>query len=388
MDNVAPTAPPAHTGWSSECVICATALDGLASVPFKLAGISRSSRNPNLCNRCNTHAEEGRVVEITVLFADLSAFTELTHELGPEKTSEVVDAFLQMATYALVRHDAFIDKYVGDAVMAFFNVPIRRADHSVRAVNAAAEILAGIPALNARFGLNLNAVVSIAMGHARVGRLGSSDGKDYTAIGDVVNLAARLEGVAARGEIVLDAAVYEQVAAEHPTAVAETVSLKGFKEPVACYRLPMGAEPAKRSPQSMMSGDEPPASALARLGAMIFGLLGAPCAIGSLIGPMAVVLGFSTLAGTALSNVLEVFDAAPIRIPALVLGTLGSVANIYTVWHARSLRHAIVARGGLATETTQERRRARLVIGLALLSLFFVCFELYAHTNIQGHSWP
>src|SRR5688572_15908404 len=107
--------------WASECVICSTALEGLISVPFRLAGVSRSVRNPNLCNRCNTHAEEGRVAEITVLFADLSAFSELTHDLGPERTHEVVDAFLQMATYCLVRRDAFIDKYVGDAVMAFFN---------------------------------------------------------------------------------------------------------------------------------------------------------------------------------------------------------------------------------------------------------------------------
>jgi adenylate cyclase len=63
------------------------------------------------------------VVEITVIFADLSSFTELTHNLGPEGTHEVVDAFLRMASDILVRHDAFIDKYIGDAVMALFNTP-------------------------------------------------------------------------------------------------------------------------------------------------------------------------------------------------------------------------------------------------------------------------
>jgi adenylate cyclase len=107
------------------------------SLVFRAAGIKRSARNPNLCSRCNTHAEEGHLVEITVLFADLASFTEMTAKLGPQRTHEVVDAFLKMATQALVTHDAFIDKFIGDGVMAFFNVPIRREDHAVRAVGAA-----------------------------------------------------------------------------------------------------------------------------------------------------------------------------------------------------------------------------------------------------------
>ena len=80
------------------------------------------------------------MVEITVLFADLSSFTEMTQDLGAEKTHEVVDAFLRMATDVLVKHGAFIDKYVGDAVMALFNVPIRYNDHARRAILSAMEI--------------------------------------------------------------------------------------------------------------------------------------------------------------------------------------------------------------------------------------------------------
>lgn len=60
--------------------------------------------------RCNTHAEEGRIVELTVLFADVTSFTELTQELGPERAHEVVDAFLKMASSALIAQNAFIDK--------------------------------------------------------------------------------------------------------------------------------------------------------------------------------------------------------------------------------------------------------------------------------------
>jgi adenylate cyclase len=373
--------------WASECLICSTALAGVASVPFKLMGISRSTRNPNLCNRCNTHAEEGRVAEITVLFADLSSFTELTHELGPERTHEVVDAFLQMATYCLVKHDAFIDKYVGDAVMAFFNVPIRREDHSARAVAAAQEILAGIPSLNARFGLRLGAVVAIATGFARVGRLGSSHGKDYTAIGDVVNLAARLEGVASRGEIVIDESVYAAVHAQVDEAQAETVTLKGFKDPVRAYRL--GSSSGSQGVSIRAEADQSGSIGLlfTRIGALIFGVLGAPCAIGTLIGPLAVVLGFGTLFGVLASSVLDVLDSAPIRIPALILATLGALANLYTLWRARQIRLA-QSSSAFSTTTRQERRRARTVLGLAILTLLAVGFELYAHSNIMGHSWP
>ncbi len=148
------------------------------------------------------------MAEITVLFADLSSFTELTHELGAEKTHEVVDSYLRMATDVLVKHGAFIDKYVGDAVMALFNVPIRHDDHARRAIVAATELGAGLKSLGSRLELPLQASVGIATGHARVGRLGSDDTKDYTAIGDVVNLAARLQGKASAGEILIDQESY------------------------------------------------------------------------------------------------------------------------------------------------------------------------------------
>jgi adenylate cyclase len=175
-------------------------------------GIGRSARNPNLCNRCNTHVDEGRVVELTVLFADLSGFTAMTRQHGPERTHAVVDAFLKSATYTPVRRGAFIDKYVGDAVMAFFNAPIRYEDHAARALAAAHEIEAEMPALSTQFGIDLKAAIGVASGWAHVGRLGSGDGKDYTAIGDVVNLAARLEGQAHCCEVVVDEPVYRQVA--------------------------------------------------------------------------------------------------------------------------------------------------------------------------------
>src|SRR6185436_839825 len=174
-----------HSQLAAQCGICGTLLSGAAGAVYRIFGIRRSSRNPNICTRCSTHVEEGRMIEITVLFADLSSFTELTQDLGAEKTHEVVDAFLRMATDVLVKHGAFIDKYVGDSVMALFNVPIRQGDHARRAVASATDLDAGLKTLGARLALPLKVSVGIATGHARVGRLGSDDTKDFTAIGDV-----------------------------------------------------------------------------------------------------------------------------------------------------------------------------------------------------------
>src|SRR5207245_11113870 len=121
--------PSSSSHLSAQCSVCGTPLSGAMSVVFRIVGIRRSPRNPNICTRCRTHVEEGRLVDITVLFADLSSFTELTHDLGAERTHEVVDAFLRMATEILVKHDAFIDKYTRDAVMAIVNRPLLHEDH-------------------------------------------------------------------------------------------------------------------------------------------------------------------------------------------------------------------------------------------------------------------
>jgi hypothetical protein len=165
------------------CLVCGLPLAGAAAVFLRWRGIRRSPRNPNICTQCGAHLEEGRLVEMTVVFADLSSFTEMTGQLGATTTYSVVDEFLRLASTTLTSHGAFIDKYIGDAVMALFNVPIKRADHAAAAVAASAKLQELLPDLSARVGVPLNASIGIASGFARVGRLGSDDIKDYTAIG-------------------------------------------------------------------------------------------------------------------------------------------------------------------------------------------------------------
>src|SRR5688572_32261433 len=78
------------------CVVCGTTLEGPLGWFFHLFGITRSVRNPNVCNRCDTHMQEGRIIEMSVLFADLASFTEMTHRLGAERSFQVVDSFFKM----------------------------------------------------------------------------------------------------------------------------------------------------------------------------------------------------------------------------------------------------------------------------------------------------
>ena len=316
------------------------------------------------------------MVEITVLFADLSSFTELTHDLGAERTHEVVDAYLRMATDVLVKHGAFIDKYVGDAVMALFNVPIRRDDHARRAVAAATELRSELEALGAQFGLALEASVGVATGYARVGRLGSDDSKDYTAIGDVVNLAARLQGKASPGEILISEECYATHPQDFADAKAEQLLLKGFREPVTAFRL--GHRNGSR-----LTDDPPETTARQRasIGAIIFGILGAPCAVVTLIGPLAVAVGAGGLFG--LAGALTFLDRSALRIPILVLTSLAACANLYTLWHARKLRQDANVPEQIRMMTTLERRRTVFVLAASLATLGIVGFEVVAHALLH-----
>ncbi|MBI3974442.1 MAG: adenylate/guanylate cyclase domain-containing protein [Chloroflexi bacterium] len=413
------THPGPAPSLADHCVICGTSLEGPLAYLFRAAGIGRSARNPNLCSRCNTHAEEGRVVELTVLFADLTSFTELTHELGPQRTHQVVDAFLQMATNDIVLHDGFIDKYVGDAVMAFFNVPIHRDDHAARGAEAAMAIQAGVAVLGARFGLALRARVGIASGWAHLGRLGSRDRRDYTAIGDVVNLAARLEAQASPGEIVVGERSYAGIAGRFPALRPEWLSVKGFHEPVEAYRLGAQFGPAASAaeaafgdgverpatdgtaPMPLPDGTAGPSRAhlrrtekawrgwLMQTGAVLFAILGAPCAAAAVFGPLAVGMGLTALFGA--SSALWLLDNPWLRLPLLFVASGGAVANLLTAWHARHVRQEARLHGGggeCLVPTPRERRRTRLVLGTSVVTLLIAAYEVYAHAAVFQHPLP
>jgi class 3 adenylate cyclase len=171
------------------------------------------------------------------MFADVRNYTRLMREHGPQVVTPLIDDFVRRARDAVIANDGILDRYLGDAVLSLFNVPVRHADHVQRAVNTALEIQAIVPKINERArGQNLVQVgIGINTGVAFTGIVGSTSCDDYTALGDAINIASRLQSEAAPGEVIVTADVYRHVRDQYPNAVEKSLNLKGIDEPVTAY---------------------------------------------------------------------------------------------------------------------------------------------------------
>lgn len=367
---------------ASECLVCGTRLNGMAGSLLKLAGIRRSSHNPNVCTRCETHLQSGRILEVTVLFADLSGFTSITEELGAEDIHRIVSPFLSRATEAVLKENGFVDKYIGDAIMAIFNAPIPLPDPPVAAFRAAQAIQEGMAGLSRELGRELRATVGLARGYARTGAVGATGPREPNLLGDAVNRAARLQGRANPGEILVDARTYGALSAQMPNVPEERLLLKGFQEPVGCYRFGSGSRLAVREQGRTAR------RSLLPLGTTAFALLGAPCAMAAALGPVAVVVGLGSASVASATHLhIELFDAPWVRLPMLTLALLGAVANLAAVFHARRVRREL-PQGGLLPLSAQDRRRTRAAVALSVLTLAILVAEQLAHRFVMLHPWP
>ena len=176
---------------------------------------------------------------ITVLFADLHNFTPFSERTEPEQLFKVLNSYLSLAAQAVLNEEGTLDKFIGDAVMAFWNAPDAQPDHALRATRAAIAMQRAVEAhrgaLEEQYQLHFS--VGITTGAAIVGNVGTSELFNYTTIGDTVNLAQRLESLAEPGQIFLSEATYGQVS-EHVVASARPpVQVKGRQQPVVVYEL-------------------------------------------------------------------------------------------------------------------------------------------------------
>ncbi len=171
------------------------------------------------------------VREISVLFCDLRSFTATTSELAPLKTAELLNEFFTFATEAVFEHDGFVDKFVGDEIMAVFGVPFEQADHAERAALAALRIKERMNTLNElrrqRGEPHLNCGIGIHTGVAAAGHIGSRDRSNYTVVGTTVNLAARIEQFTKRGEILISEAVKNLLSDRFAVKRWDRVQLRG-----------------------------------------------------------------------------------------------------------------------------------------------------------------
>ncbi|MGE0283037.1 MAG: adenylate/guanylate cyclase domain-containing protein [Rhizobiaceae bacterium] len=182
----------------------------------------------------------GELTEITVFFADLPGFTELTEELGPGVEPHLTN-FLTLAVAAIHSEGGTVDKFVGDAVMAFWNAPSSISDHAERACRAALAIrdaMHAIPAISQDRD-EIRVRIGINTGIAIVGNVGSSERLSYTAIGDTVNLASRLVGVAKQHnvEIVASSMTLEATTAAIMSKPLGTQTVRGKAVPVMIHEI-------------------------------------------------------------------------------------------------------------------------------------------------------
>jgi adenylate cyclase len=176
--------------------------------------------------------------DLTVLFSDLAGFTSVSEKLPPEKVADLINLYLNEVTGVIMAHGGTVDKYVGDAVMAFWNAPLDDRDHALHATQAAIGMQAAMARLQPRFrelGVEeLHMRVGVHSGPAIVGNMGSDLRFDYTALGDTVNLASRLEGANKPygTPILLSADTAAQLRGRIPLRLVDRVRVKGKTIPV------------------------------------------------------------------------------------------------------------------------------------------------------------
>lgn len=180
---------------------------------------------------------------VTVLFSDIRGFTSLSEKLSPEEVVEMLRDYLTTMTEVVFKYGGTVDKYIGDAIMALYGAPFDQPNHAEQAVRTALEFQEQVKALSERWeakcGVRLRNGVGINTGEAVVGTIGSQQRLEYTAIGDTVNLASRLEGLTKDflSPIVISENTYEEVKHLFYSRYLGEVKVKGKEIPVKIYAV-------------------------------------------------------------------------------------------------------------------------------------------------------
>ena len=221
-------------------------LRGVLSAPFRLVGIRPSRMNPNTCTMCEMlfprlMKARNITIDATVLFADLRGYTTLSQSLPTAAVTGILDAFYDECASAIWEQDGLLNKTIGDAIMAIFNFPIHREDHAEKAVRAAQEVHRRCElrrrGLTEEFGLSGSEIgvgIGIDSGEFSFGEYGRSH-RDLTAIGTIVNTAARAQAAASAGQTLVTKAVYDRTRQILGNGAPAQYALKGFSAPVELY---------------------------------------------------------------------------------------------------------------------------------------------------------
>jgi adenylate cyclase len=222
---------------STRCKLCNAPFKGISAAAFRVCGYGQSRKNPQLCARCVESAPEGgAVVPLSVLFADVRGYTSLTERLGAIEATALVNRFYETASKAFLPFEGLLGQIAGDEVMVLFVPGLAGRSYRAKAVQAGMSLLDGVGYGGSATNW-IDVGIGIASGEEFVGNVGGGGFKDFTAIGDVTNTAARLTSTAQPGEIVIDADTHVAVAGDYASAERELLSLKGKGAEVEAFRL-------------------------------------------------------------------------------------------------------------------------------------------------------
>ena len=179
---------------------------------------------------------------VTILFADLSGFTALSENLDPEELSDSLNICFEILNRIITRHDGTIHKYEGDSVLAIFGLPHAHEDDPERAVKAALQMMDRIPEINKALSTKLNIAcelglhMGINLGTVFAGAIGSIEKKEYTIIGEAVNMTSRLMDAAYNGEILVSGRVFRQTRYLFEYKPLKPIQVKGISKPVQVFQ--------------------------------------------------------------------------------------------------------------------------------------------------------
>ena len=223
-----------HVPRGPRCKVCAAPFSGIGAVATRFFMHGRSNANPTMCGLCFRQLADhpgGAEVEVSIVFADIRGSTAIAERIGPAAFSAALQEFYTIAARAVEGHGGFVDKYLGDGVMALF-VPVMAGEmHGERALSAAIELVDRTERSRLA-GTGIRVGAGVHTGEAFVGVLGTGDKLDFSALGDPVNVAARLGAIAGPGEVVASRAAWVAAGRSATEGEARVVELAGRREPL------------------------------------------------------------------------------------------------------------------------------------------------------------
>jgi adenylate cyclase len=204
-------------------------------------GLLRRMVSPAVLDQIDPNSLQigGKRADITILFADIRSFTSYSEKHTPEDLVTVLNCYLAAAAEAVLANEGTVDKFLGDAVMAWFNAPLLQPDHTLRAVKSALAICEAVAALHETLPeeAHLDFGVGIHYGEAVLGWIGTEKRLEYTAISDSVNTCKRLQENASRNQILISREAYERVKDEVEARPYAPLTVKGKTQPLDVYEV-------------------------------------------------------------------------------------------------------------------------------------------------------